>query len=483
MHQSSLHRKCHLTINRYFPRTLAAGLALTLWLLSASLGWTQSNMLIPLHTFTNSPDGEYPSGNLVWGADNELYGVTLGGGTNSGGADTVGGIIYKVYQDGSGYQVLHSFLPSDTPTNSARSFFPLSYLAVIQGSNGTLYGTTYTGGTNGAGSLFKLNVDGSGYTLLHNFGSGDANPLSLIQGNDGALYGTCVNSAVFKINVDGSDYQVLHYFTNSVEGANSLFANLTQGSDGTLYSTTYFGGTNASNAGTVFKLNPDGSGFTILHSFNYSPDGGSLVAGILPGNDGALYGTAFRGGTNGRGTVFKLNPDGSGFTVLHSFTYATDGSDPVVGVVQGVGNVLYGVTTAGGPINSHGTIYQLNPDGSGFKVLYSSISVSYSSLLQGSFTGGSGALYGTIYGASTNGPKGFLFALLVNPPLTITPVGSQTVGNQTAVFWPSWALNYTLQTSTNLANGPWTTVPNIIPLTGAQFTNHQPAAFFRLVQP
>jgi len=103
-------------------------------------------------------------------------------------------------------------------------------------------------------------------------------------------------------------------------------------------------------------------------------------------------------------------------------------------------------------------------------------------LLLGSFTGGSGALYGTIY-LGGSGAQGLLFALLVNPPLTITPVGSQTAGNQTAVFWPSWALNYTLQTSTNLANGPWTTVTNTIPVTGVQFTNHQPAAFFRLVQP
>jgi len=477
MHQSSLHRKCYLSL----PRSLAAGLALTLWLLSASRGWTQSNVLIPLHSFTNSPDGEYPVGNLVWGAGNELYGVTLGGGIYSGGASAHGGTLYKVYQDGSGYQVLHSFSESDTSAGNYGGLPPFWFLTVIQGSDGTLYGTTYAGGTNGAGSLFKLNVDGrSGYTVLHSFGSGDANPQSLIQGNDGALYGTCVNSAVFKINLDGSNYQVLHYFTNSVEGTGTLWDNLTQGSDGTLYSTTYEGGTNASNAGTIFKLNPDGSGFTILHSFNGSTDGGTPIGRLLLGNDGALYGTAYGGGSSGGGTVFKLNPDGSGFTVLHTFTAATDGSKPLAGVVQGVGNVLYGATST--DPNSQGTIYQLNPDGSGFQVLYNLPHLSQASLLLGSFTGGSGALYGTIY-LGGSGAQGLLFALLVNPPLTITPVGSQTAGNQTAVFWPSWALNYTLQTSTNLANGPWTTVTNTIPVTGVQFTNHQPAAFFRLVQP
>ena len=93
------------------------------------------------------------------------------------------------------------------------------------------------------------------------------------------------------------------------------------GRDGKLYGTTEWGGNN--NAGTVFKVNPDGSGYMVLYIFNGSVDG---LDGAVPqtrlveGHDGALYGTTSQGGTNHAGTIFKINLDGGGYTVLRSFT-------------------------------------------------------------------------------------------------------------------------------------------------------------------
>ena len=94
-----------------------------------------------------------------------------------------------------------------------------------------------------------------------------------------------------------------------------------QGADGALYGTAYQGG--SSGYGTVFKLNPDGTGFTVLKNFDYSTTGGYLYAGLVQGTDGALYGTAYSGRQQRYGTVFKLNTDGSGFTVLKNFDHIT----------------------------------------------------------------------------------------------------------------------------------------------------------------
>ena len=76
-----------------------------------------------------------------------------------------------------------------------------------------------------------------------------------------------------------------------------------------------------------------------------------------------------------------------------------------------------------------------------------------------------------------------VFAMLVNPPASITPVSGQTVGGQTVVFWPAWAIGYVLQTTTNLASGNWVNACNAVPVTGAQITNNSQGAYFRLVWP
>lgn len=460
-----------LTINsrRHAARIPATCLLLILWLLSTTSGWSQPNLEIVLHLFGTAAsggpaDGTYPTGNLFVGAGNELYGVTTSGGTNGGG-----GTLFKINQNGSGYQVLHGFAYAETyGGNGIPTLPPYSLTSVIQASNGKLYGTIPAGGTNGVGAIFTLSPDGSAYTLLHNFGNADGAPLSLTPGHDGAIYGVSP-SAIFKINLDGSGYQVIYTFTNAIFD----LAPLTQGSNGVLYSTAYVGGSN--NVGFVFKLNSDGAGYTVLHNFGSPSDDAYPYGGVIQGNDGALYGTTF-GGANGAGTVFKLNPDGSGYTLLHSFAALPDGQNPIGGLVQGVGNVLYGTTKSGGT-NNVGTIFQINPDGSNYSVLYnfSSSPNPYSTLALGTFTDGSGTLYGT-----TAGGVGTVFALLVNPPLTITPV---TSSSQNVVFWPSWALNYTLQTTTNLATGPWVPVTSGIPVTGVQLTNTSPGNFFRLVQP
>jgi uncharacterized repeat protein (TIGR03803 family) len=73
---------------------------------------------------------------------------------------------------------------------------------------------------------------------------------------------------------------------------------------GALFGTTYGGGT--SGYGTVFKINPDGSGFALLKEFN-DTDGARPQAALIS-HGGALYGTTNRGGASGYGTIFSIEP-------------------------------------------------------------------------------------------------------------------------------------------------------------------------------
>lgn len=140
----------------------------------------------------------------------------------------------------------------------------------------------------------------------------------------------------------------------------------------TLYGVTEHGGT--VQAGVIFAINTDGTGYTNLHNF-----GGRIFDPPATNNDGAdplgtlvlsgrtLYGTAEIGGIFGFGTVFSINTDGSDFTVLHSFSNS-DGAYPFGNLLLS-GRTLYGTTWKGGS-NYMGTIFKINVDGSDFAVLH-----------------------------------------------------------------------------------------------------------------
>ena len=197
-------------------------------------------------------------------------------------------------------------------------------------------------------------------------------------------------------------YKVLHTFTGGAMDGTLPEAGLIQGSDGMLYGTTWTGGNSDDvPGGTVFKLAPDGSGYTILHRFTPGPTDG-IIAGapLIQGSDGTLYGTTAHGGAGyqdpmnpGGGTVFKLAPDGSGFTILHSFMCgATDGLYPDTGLAQGPDGTLYGMTDEGGT-SGWGTVFKLAPDGSGFTLLHG-FTGSSNRFREGVIYGLDGALYG-----------------------------------------------------------------------------------------
>ena len=340
--------------------------------------------------------GVHPLAELVQGPDGTLYG------TASEGQGSVAGAVFKLRPDGTGFTVLKWF------TNSIEGATPSTGL-VLDGN--TLYGTTWGGGGWGRGTVFKVNTDGTGYTVLKSFiGSDGANPPATLVLNGGKLYGTTEygggsdKGTVFKVNTDGTGYTVIRSFASSVEG-NRPWAGLVL-SGGTLYGTTAYGGT--SDNGTVFKVNADGTGYTVLKRFTGSD--GSVPDSALVLSGSQLYGTTYRGGASGYGTLFKVNTDGTGYTVLRSFA-GSDGVRPYANLILS-GDTLYGTTSNGGG-SSSGTVYKVNTDGTGFTVLKILGSTAgrypYSGLvlngptLYGTAQNGGYSDYGTVFKVNTNG--------------------------------------------------------------------------------
>jgi len=347
-----------------------------------------------LKNFTET-EGAHPFSDLVQGTDGKLYGTTTTG-NNSTDHDT----IFRINTDGSGFTVLKNL---DSPTTGGNCWSGL-----LLGSDGMLYGTAYYGGTGGDGTIFKLNQDGTGFVVLKNFNAattGGSPYAKLIQGGDGVLYGTTYvggtgnAGTVFKLNPDGSGFTVLKHFVNSTTGGHPT-APVTLGSDGALYGTALQGGYNFN--GTIFTLNTDGSGFTVLHQLDSESTGSFPQAGLLLGTDGKFYGSTSDGGDFHGGTIFKMSSEGSKFSVLKSLDPIVDGAVPCGGMIEGANGKIYGTTLHGGRYQSWGTVFEMSTDGSEYRIVKRFDNATIGSFVYaGVIEGTDGALYGAAaYGGS-----------------------------------------------------------------------------------
>jgi uncharacterized repeat protein (TIGR03803 family) len=371
-------------------------IGMTAFMLPFSSAYADS---MPLYSF-NSSDGSYPGCTLTQGSDGDFYGTTEGGGTSNLGT------VFKITSAGN-LTTLHNFAFND-------GAYPDAGLA--QGSDGNFYGTAVNGGTDGGyGTVFRITSGGS-FTILHSFNYSDgANPYgALVEGSDGNFYGTTFGGGgvngpgtVFKITPNGS-FTTIHNFLGS-DGANP-YAGLARASDGNFYGTTFSGG--ATDQGTVFRITPGGS-LTTLHSFSGGDDSGGPYGGVVEASDGDFYGTTLWGGSSFCGTVFTMTLGGN-LTTIHNFA-CTDGVEPVNSLVQATDGNLYG-TTIGGGTHGAGEVFQIAPDGSltEFYSFNGSDGASpWGALLQGS----DGNLYGTTAGGGAN-DIGTIFKLTLNvgPP-------------------------------------------------------------------
>jgi uncharacterized repeat protein (TIGR03803 family) len=323
---------------------------------------TPSGTLVWVYSFcaqTNCTDGSLPVGTLIQATNGNLYGTTLGGGANNRGT------VFQVTLGGT-LTVLYSFCNLAGCTDGSQP-----YGGVIQAANGTLYGTTSFGGANSWGEVFSIGTGGGAPTTLYSFcpatGCLDgARPhAALVQATNGELYGTTYegganngNGTVFKIAIGGG-LTTLYSFcalTNCTDGSTPI-APLVQASNGYLYGTTEYGGTGNSN-GTVFLITPSGA-LTTLYSFCYTgvcTDGQGPTGGLVQATDGNLYGTADSGG-NGYGSIYKITPSGA-FTSVYYFPGPGQGQEPYAGLIQAPNGEFYGTTFIGGAAG-YGEVFSL----------------------------------------------------------------------------------------------------------------------------
>jgi len=443
-------------------------------------------------------EGFSPSGGLQI-ANGTLYGLTRWGGANGAGT------LFSGSTNLSNFNVIHAFSAMATNTSGllTNSEGGMPWNSLVPNSD-ILYGAAPQGGINGNGTVFAISTNGSGFRVLHTFGTVTGNNFGVFTNNDGAnpygpmvlsgnvLYGAtalgCTNGygAVFALNTNGN-YTVLHAFapldaatgTTNSDGARPYGGLIL--SANTLYGTTEVGG--SAGFGTVFSVNTDGSGFRVLHSFSGSDGAYSCASLVLVSNQ--LFGVTTSDGPFAAGTLFALNTDGTGFTVLHSFTGSTGGNFPYAGLTY-YNNMLYGTTITGGDAYGgspgYGTVYGLN-----LRSLYFSILYAFTAPNQLIMTNSDGAypyaalalgenmLYGTTTAGGSSG-NGTLFAVTTHPvptaPILLMPARPALTQFQMLVAGQANA-TYTVFVKTNINTTNWFPI----------FTTNPPASTFLYSDP
>ncbi|MBL7864307.1 MAG: T9SS type A sorting domain-containing protein [Cyclobacteriaceae bacterium] len=325
-----------------------------------------------------SSNGSRPLAGPIEGSDTQLYGTTTAGGSGNVG------LVYRITRGGAGYTKLHEFQGPDGAQPQGR---------MVQASDGNFYGTTTTGGTFGRGVLFRMNLSGSVFQVIHHFtvGEGGHPAGDLIQASNNDLYGMTL-TGIFRATLAGT-VTMIHTFSTPIPQSDQL-GGLIQAADNNLYGMTVNGGTN--DLGTIFRIGLTGSGHTVIRSFA-GTDGSQPVGTLMQDAGGTLYGTTTSGGVLSAGVIFKVNTNGTGYTLLMQFDY-TSGWQPRSALTEFTDGLLYG--TASGELGS--LMYSIEPDGDNFAIVhvYQPTDDLYSgtSMLVGS----DGIMVGVFYGMGSN---------------------------------------------------------------------------------
>ena len=332
-------------------------------------GWEES----VLYSFTSGADGGQSYGGVTLDAQGNIYGTTVVGGSWTGCPEDGCGVVWKLTKNGDDYthSVLHAFQAGESDGQGPGG--PVSFDA-----QGNLYGMTPLGGDFNAGTIFKLSPTPAGpwnATLIHEFtggiDGGSASKARLIFDNAGNMYGVATTGGafgvgtVFRLSPDGLggwDFDTLYSFKGQPDGI-FPYGGLLRDNSGTLYGTTYYGGT--ADRGVVYQLQEVAGVWTpqVLHHFQGGQDGSYPISALVRGNDGALYGTTSTGGGPGsHGTIFRViqGPTGAWRTrVVHAFT-GLDGELPYSGLLKGPQGDLFGTAVNGGE-DGDGTVFRFTP--------------------------------------------------------------------------------------------------------------------------
>jgi uncharacterized repeat protein (TIGR03803 family) len=326
-----------------------------------------------LHTFTGGQDGGQPQAGLTMDQAGNFYGTTTYGGAKYG-------TVFKLSQAGSAWTLstLYSF-----QGGGSDGAYPIA--RVLFGPDGALYGTTNGGGDYGFGTVFSLRPPITACrsvqcpwteTVLHSFaGFGDGiNPWygDLAFDAAGNIYGTTFGGGqggggtVFKLTPSGESWteSVLYSFSQAGSDGYLLYAGVVLDGAGNIYGATLGGGIN--NQGVVFQLTHPGSSWmeTVLHLFGGTNDGSGPYGALIVDQKGNLYGTTFKGGSTGAGTVYELQPSGNSWTysILADLPAFANGGGPTGALAMDAAGNVYATTYADGFVGA-GNLFELTPSG------------------------------------------------------------------------------------------------------------------------
>ena len=339
-----------------------------------------------VHNFVGS-EGSNPtsilleSNNRIWGLiDNYIFNITsddyqyttvhtmdgsalgglieaggkLWGMTRTGGGEN-SGTIFSIETDGTGFTIIHEF---DQTNGSTPRGELLHY-------DNKLWGTTAGGGENGHGVLFNIEMDGTSFNKFHDFdNTNGGNPDGNLVESNGKLWGLCTRGGdenygiIFSVDESETVTNIHDFgFVDGSDANGSLVA-----ANGLLYGLTESGGKGGS--GVIFSVDPINSSFEgVIHDF--VNDNGSEPSGSLLLFENKLWGMTTYGGTEGYGLIFHSALDGSDYTIVHSFS-ETDGAYPHGSLIHHEGKFL-GLTEEGGE-NGLGVLFSLSDDGTGYTV-------------------------------------------------------------------------------------------------------------------
>jgi len=334
------------SFNSRFPVAAAAlAIAIVFALVAVLAQSARAQTFTVLHNFNNGPDGGEPQAGLSMDRAGNFYGTASTGGNTSGICsylpNPIGcGTVFKLSRKGSGwvFTPIYTFSGPDGAHPQAR---------VIIGPDGTLYGTTYGGGSN---------VDGcNGYGC-------------------GTVFNLRPPAAACKSALCPWTETVLYSFQGFSDGVEPTFGDLVFDAAGNIYGTTPHGG--QGDHGTVYQLTPSNGGWTetVLYRFQGgSQDGATPYGGLVFDSAGNLWGTTALGGTYNNGTIFQLVPSGGGWTenVVYKFHGENDGANPYAGLIVDQYGNFYGTTY--GYNGTTPKVYELSPSNGSwtFTTLYS----------------------------------------------------------------------------------------------------------------
>ena len=313
-----------------------------------------------IHVFAGGTDGLYPSGPMT--LDNGiLFGTTSAGGNSTCFSGC--GTVFEIEPQSGNESVLYSFAGGKDGAGPAQ--------AALTVEKNIIFGTTPNGGAYGFGTIYRIDISRGKESVLYSFKGGNdgRSPQAGVHYLHGVLYGTTANGGngncpnngcgtIFMFDLKTRTETILHTFSGGLDGAYP-YSGLTY-ARGLLYGTTHSVVPNSCSGvcGNLFTIDPNSGAENVVYTFKGGTDGGepTLQPIYFAGN---LYGVTADGGNDDSGTVFRFDPSTGTETVLHSLqSQGTNGVSPM-GILLFEHGSLFGTTWLGGT-DGVGTIFRLN---------------------------------------------------------------------------------------------------------------------------